>query len=214
MSGHGTVGRRLVSQPVQPDDGRAARRERNREAVVEALLELYLEGQVHPSTEVVARRAGVSSRSIFRYFDDTDDLAQAAVAHQSEVHAELRVLDVDGDLPLDERIRRFVGHRVDLLDAIGAVGLAARVHAPVHPVIRARLDDNRRRLRQQIVDVFAPELARLEPSVRGARLAVLDVVCSWESYWLMTSDQDLDTDEVGVAMGNAIERLLADAVAT
>lgn len=181
--------------------------------MVEALLALYREGQVHPSIEVIARRAGVSSRSVFRYFDDTDDLAQAAVARQAEANADRWEHVVDPTLPFAERLQRFVEWRIALLVAIGSVGLVARVHAPVHPVIQARLSANRARLRDQIATAFEPELAPLAPSERVLRLATLDVVCSWEAHWLMTTDQGLDNDTATTAMRDAIDRLLSDEVA-
>ena len=59
--------------PARPD-GRRASRERNRIAVVDALLDLYAEGNLRPGAGEVARRAGLSRRSVFRYFDDLDDL--------------------------------------------------------------------------------------------------------------------------------------------
>ena len=65
-------------------DGRNQRRDRNRDAVVTALLELYREGQLGPSAEEIAARAGISVRSLFRYFDDVDALVRAAIARQQE----------------------------------------------------------------------------------------------------------------------------------
>ena len=41
-------------------DGRQLRRERNREAVVEALLDLYRDGNLQPSSEEIAARSGLS----------------------------------------------------------------------------------------------------------------------------------------------------------
>ena len=54
----------------------------NREAVVDALLDLYAEGNLRPGTDEIAERAGISPRSLFRYFEDADDLAGEAVARQ------------------------------------------------------------------------------------------------------------------------------------
>ena len=58
------------------EDGRHARRDRNRLAVVDAMLELYVEGNLDPSSDEIAERAGLSPRSLFRYFEDLDDLGQ------------------------------------------------------------------------------------------------------------------------------------------
>ena len=68
--------------PTQETDGRRLRRALNREAVVDALLDLYSEGNLRPSTDEIAERAGISPRSLFRYFRDADDLAGEAVTRQ------------------------------------------------------------------------------------------------------------------------------------
>ena len=67
---------------MSAEDGRRLRRERNRDAVVQAVLELVREGELAPGVEAVAARAGLSARSVFRYFDDLDDLCRAAIARQ------------------------------------------------------------------------------------------------------------------------------------
>jgi AcrR family transcriptional regulator len=61
-------------------DGRHARFERNKTEVVRALLSLIRERGVVPTVEVIARRAHVSRRSVFRFFDDRESLLRAAVA--------------------------------------------------------------------------------------------------------------------------------------
>jgi TetR/AcrR family transcriptional regulator of autoinduction and epiphytic fitness len=55
-------------------DGRVLRGERNREAIVEALLELYQEGDPQPPARAIAERAGVSLRTVFQHFNDMDTL--------------------------------------------------------------------------------------------------------------------------------------------
>src|SRR6187551_2594584 len=99
------------------EDGRRLRRDRNRTAVVEAMLELYGDGNLAPSSEEIAERAGLSSRSLFRYFEDIDDLVQAAIVRQQERIAPFLVVDVDRDASFDERVAAFVQQRLRLLDA-------------------------------------------------------------------------------------------------
>ena len=65
----GRIGARMgtmndVALRSEEVDGRHLRRERNREAVVEALLEFYREGNLQPSATEVAERAGSSARSV------------------------------------------------------------------------------------------------------------------------------------------------------
>ncbi|MBV8463124.1 MAG: helix-turn-helix transcriptional regulator, partial [Acidimicrobiales bacterium] len=80
---------RLGGDAADETDGRRRRRLTNRGTVVDALLDLYREGNLRPSTDEIAERAGLSPRSLFRYFEDVDDLAGAAVNR-----AQLRALPV------------------------------------------------------------------------------------------------------------------------
>ena len=192
-------------------DGRNRRRDRNRDAVVTALLELYREGRLGPSAEEIAERAGISVRSLFRYFDDIDALVRAAIARQQEHLAPLFVRDTAPDQPLDERIDRFVAGRLRLLQGMGEVGRVARALAARQPLILAELARVRHTLREQLTDVFDPEIAVLSPTERRAVVAAADVVVSWEAFDLMHNDQGLPVDQVHTAMGGALARLLVPA---
>ena len=162
-------------------DGRNQRRDRNREAVVRALLELYREGNLGPSADEIAARAGISVRSLFRYFDDVDALVRAAIARQQQHLAPLYEMDLADDGPLDERIERFVAARIRLLSGMGEVGRVARTLAARQPLILAELARVRHALRVQLTTVFAPELDALPAGERQTVLAAADVVVSWEA---------------------------------
>ena len=72
-------------------DGRTARGQRTRSAVVDALLALQEEGDLEPTAQRVAARAGVALRTVFGHFSDMETLwAQAGerelakIAHADE----------------------------------------------------------------------------------------------------------------------------------
>ncbi len=191
-----------------PPDGRNLRRDRNRDAVVTALLELYREGDLAPSAEAIAARAGISVRSLFRYFDDADAMVRAAIARQQQHLAPLYALDASPDQPLAERVDRFVAGRVRLVEGMGEVGRVARALTARQPLILAELARIRGTLRRQLSDLFAPELDALPPEQRRATLAAADVITSWESFDLMHNDQGLSREAAESAMGAALLRLL------
>jgi AcrR family transcriptional regulator len=191
-----------------PTDGRNLRRDRNRDAVVTALLGLYREGNLGPNADEIAERAGISVRSLFRYFDDVDTLVRAAIARQQEHLAPLYAFDASVDQPLAERVDRFVAGRVRLLEGMGEVGRVARALAARQPLILAELARIRGALRRQLTDLFAAELDQLPPAERATTAAAADVVASWESFDLMRNDQGLSRDDAAAAMGAALRRLL------
>lgn len=191
-------------------DGRHLRRDRNRAAVVDALLELYDEGSLTPGADEIAARAGISARSLFRYFDDLDDLARASIARQQERISHLWALDATPEQPLLQRIERFVAARVRLLEAMGAVGRVARFRAVSQPIVAAELRRIRRALRGQVEELFAAELAARPGGQRAPALAALDVVASWESYDLLRHDQGLSRAAAEVTMAAAMAALLGE----
>src|SRR5262249_37334621 len=89
----------LDALSAAPLEGRRARAERNRDAVVEAILDLIREGIENPSVNEIAERSGVSVRSVFRHFDDLESLRTAAIEVHVRQVGPLFELDVpDGPL--------------------------------------------------------------------------------------------------------------------
>lgn len=172
-------------------DGRRARRDRNRDAVVDALLTLYAEGNLAPSTDEIAARAELSSRSLFRYFADVDDLTRAAITRQHERLRPLVEIGVRLDAPRDERIRALAAQRAALFDAIGGSGIVSRMRAPFHPTIAVELSQARSLLRSQLRWIMETELRAMAPDAAARALAAADVVSSFESYRLLRDDQAL-----------------------
>jgi len=194
--------------PVADVDGRHARRDRNRLAVVDAMLSLYETGNLDPSSDEIAERAGLSPRSLFRYFEDLDDLVQVAIARQYERVLPLAALDVSTTGPLADRVSRVVAQRVRLFDRIGSVGIVSRVRAPFQPLIASELALSRSFLRRQLEQLFAPELARRGAAGAATAIAAIDVLTSFESLHLLLDDQQLTNAQISAALTDAITRLL------
>jgi AcrR family transcriptional regulator len=162
-------------------DGRTARRDRNRELVLDAVIELFTEDQLAPNAADVARRSGVSLRSVYRYFEDLDELMRAAIARHAERVAPLFEIPDLGVGPLDDRVARLVEWRIRLYEAAAPTARAAIQRAPVNPLLREQMELVRGRLRDQTEAMFAPELAAMSPAARQATLAPIDALLQFES---------------------------------
>jgi AcrR family transcriptional regulator len=189
-------------------DGRRLRRDRNREAVVRALLALYNEGNLDPSTEEIAARSGVSARSLFRYFDDVDDLSSAAIQQQQDDVRHLLPIAATVDQPLAERIDALVRQRSELFETIESAATVSRLRAPFRLVVADRLTEGRAFLRQQISSLFAPELDVMPTAMAASRRATIDIVTSFESWRLLRDDQRLSLASASTAMRDAVGALL------
>ena len=186
-------------------DGRRARGERSRAAIVDAALQLLVEGDDLPSSVMVAERAGVTQRTLFRHFDSVDDLMAEAVGHQSRIVASyLRPLDASGTL--DERIDRLVEVRTALFRRIAAVRRRALRLQVRHPVVAKGLWAAQQGQREQVARLFAEELAELP----ARALDALDLVTSWEAWDRLEGGQGLDDDATAEVLRTLVRGVLAN----
>ncbi|MGZ0220529.1 MAG: TetR/AcrR family transcriptional regulator [Acidimicrobiales bacterium] len=190
-------------KPVPPADGRRARRDRNRESVVDALLELYGEGHLRPSLDLVAQRSHISHRSVFRYFEDLDELDRVAIERFHERCAHLFEIPALGEGSLSARIERLVDQRLILHDATAPVARVARMRAPNHPVLAENIVTNRDVLRRQIAAHFAVEF-ELQGSTTVLAVSALT---SMETIDLMRADHG--SARVRSALVDSLTRLFS-----
>ena len=164
-------------------DGRSLRRERNREAVIEALLDIIRMGDMEPSAAAIADRAGVSHRSVFRYFVDLDDLVRTAVDHEYRSVYTLAVIADLGQGSLDRRIDALIESRLRVYAATYQVSEMARMRSSTIPAIDEGLRIIADVRRKQIRDQFAPELeARADDPTAEFLVDAAMVLTSFEAY--------------------------------
>jgi AcrR family transcriptional regulator len=189
-------------------DGRTQRRVRNMDVVVNAVLGLLAEGRGWPSAADIAARAGLSERSVYRYYDDLDSLARAAVETQtSRNDHHFQPLEVPEGAGLDERIDRLVEHRTAMFELVGAVVHAARARSGLHSAIAEALELRRRQLRAQLAALFAPELEAAAGS--DDLLAALEVVTGFEALQILRVDQGRSAARANRIVRRAVAALLA-----
>jgi AcrR family transcriptional regulator len=184
-------------------DGRRLRREQNRTAVLDALVELFEEGNYQPRSNEIAERAGLSPRSLFRYFDDVDDLNRAAIQQQLERATPLLDPGVDAHAPTPAKIAAVVEARARLFEATAPAARSARVCAHRHPAIAAQVHDARGYLRRQLRRLFAIEL-----DGDADRHNAVDVLCSFESWELLRHEHGLSRPKAIATLTNALTALL------
>jgi AcrR family transcriptional regulator len=165
--------------PGEPVDRRRLRTERGRELVVTALLEFFDEGESQPGAARIAERAGVSERSVFRYFDDLDALAAEAVARQiGRTREVFAPPSADGDL--GRRIRALAEQRMAMHDRVSVVSAAGRRIEARAPSVAEAFASRRRLLRDQVEAQFAAELDRHHGRARTELLDAADAAASFE----------------------------------
>ncbi len=192
-------------------DGRTARRERNRSAVIDTVLELFADEMVMPTAEAVAERSGLSLRSIYRYFEDRETLIQAAVLRCFEDAWPLYEEAEVGGATTIERIERFVAARLRLFEAVAPTFWATSHFAPLSPPVRDGLETTRERLREQFERQFAPELDALGKRERRDALAACDTLTQWDGLDFLRRHRGFSVAETEQILRRSLAALLAAA---
>ena len=187
----------LASADDVPADGRLARTARSRAAIVDALLDLVQEGDLQPTANRIAARAGLSLRLIYHHFGDLESLFHAAAVRQTE-RLSAYIVPIEAGLPLAERVTAIVDQRADVLDWMTPVRLASLLQEPFSEELRSARDEMLRGGVAQVAEVFAPELAALAPAAADETLAALTTTLGW-AFW-----NDLRTAGRSVAESRAV----------
>lgn len=184
-------------------DGRLARSERSREAIVEAMLALVGEGAASPTAEQVAERARVGIRTVFRHFRDMESLFAAMDARiEADVAPRYAGPPPAGDP--DARLRALVARRCRLYEAIAPYQRASALRRPDSPFLRGRHAALARRLRADLRR-WLPELERAPGDV----VEGLDLLTSFEAWDRLRSDQRLGPARARAVLERAARALWA-----
>lgn len=170
-------------------DGRTRRRRRNVDAVVDAVIELADQGNLDPTSEEIAAVAGVSHRSIYRYFENRADLLDAAVLRAFESVAAEVLGRAEPDESFDERIERFVSARVAMYCRLRSIARVATTH---RTNTASGLEQARATLRHELANTFAAEFDRMAPAERPLALAAIDAAFQFEALEYLSNNAGLD----------------------
>ncbi len=188
-----------------PIDGRRARRERGRLAVIDAMFSLLQDGKVPVSAEMVADRAGVSVASVFRYFDGLDDLQYQTFERFRERFEPLLSVESRAATRTD-RINSLVAARLDLYERAGAIMNVGRLRALEHEPLVAAAAEMRGLLADQVRSVFTDDLAGVAADVD--LVAVIDALTSLESWHVMRKTHSRSRRQIAASWSRGIAALI------
>ena len=195
----------MATAPVT--DGRNARSQRTRSAVVDALLELNREGNLRPTAKEIAERAGVSLRSVYVHFDDLEDLFLAAAKRHVELVSGM-VVAVPDTGPLRSRAETMVRMRSRIWEEVGSILRAAALQEPFSPTLARWLAGGRAVVNRDTARIFAKELEPLAPEEAARRLATVTALASHPTWDQMRRVSGLDVPAARKATADGIISVL------
>jgi len=162
-------------------DGRRARGLRTRDAIINALMDLIVGGDIAPTAQRIADRAGVSVRSVYQHFTDVEGLYADAAARSFD-WVRSASAEVDPSWPLERRVDEFTESRANTLEMMTPFSRAARIIEPSSTAVSANRQAMQKWGRDRVARVFGPELSRVEGTDRASLLGALDTISSAEAW--------------------------------
>lgn len=190
-------------------DGRHLRSERSRGAIARSMLELVRETGHMPTTDIVADRAGVSRRSVFRHYSDVSELLAAAYELQ-RVESYNRQVPIDLDAgSLDARVESFTQRVCDIYECVMPVRRAAVYLARDYPVLEQLMRADDAAHRAYVVSAFSDDLSGRAAQEGELLVAAMVAATSWSNWQSLRSDQDLSVEQARAVVQTAVKSLLA-----
>ncbi len=186
-------------------DGRTARSQRTRAAIVDAHLALLASGDLKPTGERIAESAGVSLRTLWTNFKDMETLFQAAGERLIEIQ-DTAHQPVDPSMPLNERVTAFCDQRARMLEIIAPAARAAAAREPFSAQLRLNRMIQLDRSRVELEDVFGDELTAAGTSRADLTNALVSLT-TYASWGLWRDHLGLDADTACRIMTRSVAAL-------
>lgn len=183
-------------------DGRRRRSADSRRRIVEAMLDLVRDGDMSPSADVVAARAGVGRRTVFRLFSDMEGIYREMQAVMREKVAPVRAQPLFADTPAG-MLHALVERRVRFFEEVLPMTVAAAVHRHRSPVLQADHAEIQRELRTILVGVLPPALAEDAMLVES-----LDAVMSIDLWRRLRLEQKLSVEAASAILQRLVGALV------
>ena len=190
-------GVQTAKKPAPKVDGRRERSATSRRRIRAALVELLVAGEPSPTAESIAAAAGVSLRTVFRHFEEMENL-----------HLEIAAIVFERIQPMLEQplentawpavLFESVGRRAALFEAIAPYKTAMDVHRH-----RSRLVADKHRLVAKLSRDFAA--AYLPPQVTSdpQLVELLNLILSIETWQRLREQQGMSAEEAEAAVCRA-----------
>jgi AcrR family transcriptional regulator len=183
-------------------DGRRQRADVSRRRIALAMLELVREGEVEPSADLVAERAGVGRRTVFRLFSDMEGVYR-------EMHAVMvERLTPDFIAPFKgatwrERLDEIVLRRARMFDQMLPIKSASDAHRYRSKFLQTEHKKLTRMQRDSLRRVLPANVAD------GEAFEALDLALSFEAWRRLRQEQGLTAKQAIAVLRHTTQALVS-----
>ena len=191
----------------ESSDGRRQRSERAKQAALDALWALLHEGELMPSAQRVAERAGMSLRTLYHHYEGTEALFRE-LAWRQFARVQALLLPLPPSQPVEDRVVALVGQRAALYESITPLRRAVVLHEPTAPALYTSVDAFRAAKRAQVEALFGSELRSCPGRVLRELSAALGAAASWAAWDALRAHVHLSLEEARRVLAQTLVALL------
>ena len=181
---------------IKNSDGRFARSQKTKDAIVKALLKL-LRNTPFPTAEQVAKESKIGLRTVYRQFKDMESIYLSL--HEECTHSLSQMFnsDVDLDKPFKERLIFAISERLTIYEKYETLFIATISNAARLPILVNQVAESYQIMRERFIKIV-PEIKNLS----GIRSDLLFTRISFPPWFslrkLLKHDQKTIINELSI----------------
>lgn len=190
------------SKPVEREDGRRLRSDRNRAVIVLAMFKLIRGGDMSPGAAKVANAAGLSLRTVFRHFKEMDTLYREMT---TLIEAEIRPI---AEQPFTargwrERLDEMISRRAQIYERIMPLKVAGSIRRFQSSFLRRDYDRFVQMEREGILQILP---TRIQADTK--MVAAIEMATAFQAWRRLRQDQELTPAQAEAVIRLLVEKLL------
>ena len=179
---------------IKNGDGRFARSQKTKDAIVKALLKL-LRNTPFPTAEQVAKESKIGLRTVYRQFKDMESIYLSL--HEECMHSLGQIFnsDVDLDRPFNERVSFAIRERFTIYEKYETLFVATISNSARLPTLVNQVAESYQFMRERFIKIV-PEIENLS-TIKSDLLFTRILFPSWFSLRkVLRHDQKIIIDEL------------------
>ena len=179
---------------IKNGDGRFARSQKTKDAIVKALLKL-LRNTPFPTAEQVAKESKIGLRTVYRQFKDMESIYLSL--HEECMHSlgQMFNSDVDLDKPFEERVNFAISERLTIYEEYETLFIATISNSARLPILVNQVGESYQIMRERFIKIV-PEIKNLS-TIKSDLLFTRITFPPWFSLRkILKYDQKIIIDEL------------------
>ena len=179
---------------IKNGDGRFARSQKTKDAIVKALLKL-LRNTPFPTAEQVAKESKIGLRTVYRQFKDMESIYLSL--HEECMHSlgQMFNSDVDLERPFEERVSFAISERLTIYEEYETLFIATISNSARLPILVNQVGESYQIMRERFIKIV-PEIKNLS-TIKSDLIFTRILFPSWFSLRkVLKHDQTIIIDEL------------------